>query len=276
MPEITVAVVQTHPVLGDLEANLYHMAQMIEKICQEEDTDLIVFPELATTGVENGVNFNRLAERVPGHQFNVLATKAADFATHIVFGLPTKEKIESIFYNAAIAIGPDGEHLGEYRKVHLKGEEKLSFRPGYRFSVFDTAFGTVGVMLGWDIAFPEAARTLVLQGAEIICVPSAYESPFQREWRAFTVARAVENGVFLLAANRVGDEPSRQYFGESMIVAPNGEIMSHIFDPEEEETPPTGYAFAKIDTDAVRRYREEMQIIMSRSPVSYGPIVKKY
>lgn len=276
MPEITVAVVQTQPVLGDLEANLYQMAQMVEKICKEEDTDLIVFPELATTGVENGVNFNHLAERVPGHQFNVLANKAADYATHIVFGLPTKEKVESIFYNSAIAIGPDGELLNEYRKIHLKGEEKLSFRPGYRFSVFDTAFGTVGVVIGWDIAFPEAARTLVLQGAEIICLPAAYETPYQREWRAFTVARAIENGVYLLAANRVGEEPSRQYFGESMIVAPNGEIMSHLFDAEEEEAPPTGYAFAKIDTDAVRRYREEMQIIMSRSPISYGPIVKKY
>ncbi len=276
MPEITVAVVQTQPVLGDVEANLYHMARMVEKICKEEDTDLIVFPELATTGVENGVNFNRLVERVPGHQFNVLATKAADYATHIVFGLPTKEKIESIFYNSAVVIGPDGDLRGEYRKVHLKGEEKLSFRSGYRFFVFDTALGTLGVMLGWDLAFPEAARTLVLQGAEIICVPAAYENPFQREWRAFTVARAAENGVFLLAANRVGDEPSRRYFGESMILAPTGEVLSHIFDPDDEETPLTGYAFARIDTDAVRRYREEMQLIMSRSPGSYSPIVKKY
>ena len=134
MAEITVAIVQMQPILGDLEANLYHMAETIERICSEEDTDLIVFPELATTGVENGVGFNRLAERIPGHQFNVLATKAADFSTYVVFGLPTKEKVESIFYNAAVVIGPDGELVGEYRKIHLKGEEKLSFRPGYRFN----------------------------------------------------------------------------------------------------------------------------------------------
>ncbi len=275
MPEITVAVVQMQPQLGDLEANLYHMAATIERICSEQDTDLIVFPELATTGVENGVRFNSMAERIPGHQFNVLATKAADFATHVVFGLPTKEKVESIFYNAAVVIGPDGELVGEYRKIHLKGEEKLSFRPGYRFNVFDTAVGTVGVMVGWDIAFPEAARALVLMGAELICVPAAYEMPFESEWRAFTVARAAENGVFLLAANRVGEEPSRHYFGESSIVAPDGAILSHIDDPES-ETPTPGYAFARIDTDEVRRYREEMQLIMSRSPASYSPIVKKY
>ncbi|NUQ36783.1 MAG: carbon-nitrogen hydrolase family protein [Caldilineales bacterium] len=275
MAEITVAVVQTQPQLGDLEANLYQMAEIVERICTQEDTDLILFPELATTGVENGVGFNRLAERIPGHQFNVLATRAADYATHIIFGLPTKEKVESIFYNAAVVIGPDGELLGEYRKVHLKGEEKLSFRAGYRFPVFDTALGTLGVLVGWDLAFPEAARSLVLQGAEILCVPAAYEEPYVEEWRAFTVARAVENGAFLLAANRVGVEPSRQYFGESVIVGPDGALISSLRGPEED--PPTpGYAFAHIDTDAVRRYREEMQIIMSRSPASYGPIVRKY
>lgn len=275
MAEITVAVVQMAPILGDLETNLQHMAETVDRICSTEPTDLIVFPELATTGVENGVGFNRLAERVPGHQFNVLATRAANYATYIVFGLPTKEKVESIFYNAAVVIGPDGELVGEYRKLHLKGEEKLSFRPGYRFSVFDTAFGVLGVMIGWDIAFPEAARSLVLLGAEILCVPAAYETPYQEEWRAFTLARAVENGSYLLAANRVGEEPSREYFGESCIVAPNGARLSYIDDPEA-ETPTPGYAYATIDTDRVRQYREEMQIIMSRSPSAYSPIVKKY
>jgi len=192
-----------------------------------------------------------------------------------VFGLPTKEKVESIFYNAAVVIGPDGELLGEYRKVHLKGEERLSFRPGYRFSVFDTAFGTIGVMIGWDLAFPEAARVLVLQGAEILCLPAAYEEPYQREWRAFCTARAAENGAFLLAANRIGEEPSRRYFGESGIYAPDGEPLSLIRD-DEEGHPPPGYAFTRINTDDVRRYREEMQLIMARSPASYSPIVKKY
>ncbi len=274
MAEITVAVVQMQPKLGDLEANLYRMADTIERICSEEKTDLIVFPELATTGVENGVNFNRMAERVPGHQFNVLATKAADFSTHVVFGLPTKEKVESIFYNAAVVIGPDGDLMGEYRKVHLKGEERLSFRPGYRFPVFDTGFGTIGVLIGWDLAFPEAARSLVLTGAEVLCVPAAYEEPYVEEWRAFCVARAVENGAFVLAANRVGDEPSRRYFGESTIVGPDGSILSSLREPESSATP--GYAFATIDVDAVRRYREEMQIIMARQPNAYGSVVKKY
>ncbi|MBX7237389.1 MAG: carbon-nitrogen hydrolase family protein [Caldilineales bacterium] len=275
MAEITVAVVQTSPKLGNLEANLYGMADMVEQICSEEKVNLIVFPELATTGVENGVNFNRLAERVPGHQFNVLATKAADFSVHIVFGLPTKEKVESTFYNAAVVIGPDGDLLGEYRKVHLKGEEKLSFRPGYRFPVFDTGLGVLGLMIGWDLAFPEAARSLVLSGAEILCVPAAYEEPQQEEWRAFCLARAAENGVFVVAANRVGEEPSRRYFGESCIIGPDGGALRRLVDPNA-AAPAAGYTIASFDTDAVRRYREEQQIIMSRQPSAYSAVVKKY
>ncbi len=276
MSEFTVAVAQTAPVLGDIATNLSHMARMVEQICREQHADLIVFPELATTGVENGSAFNHMAERLPGgHQFNILARKAADFGVHIVFGLPTKTKVETTLYNAAVVIGPDGEFIGEYRKVHLLGEEKLNFRPGYRFLVFDTALGVVGVMIGWDVAFPEAARALTLLGAEILCLPAAYEALYAREWDAFTTARAAENGVFLLAANRVGQEPSRAFLGESRILAPNGTILAQL-ETDLGDEPPSGYAFARIDTDEVRRYREQRQFIMARSPAAYSPIVKKY
>lgn len=276
MNDFIVAVAQTAPVLGDIGANLAQMAAMVEQICHEQHADLIVFPELATTGIENGVGFNAMAERLPaGHQFNMLARKAADFNTHIVFGMPIKEKIETTIYNATVVIGPDGNLIGDYRKIHLLGEEKLSFRPGYRFSVFDTSLGTLGVMIGWDLAFPEAARALTLLGAEILCLPAAYEACYEQEWQAFTMSRAAENGVYLLAANRVGEEPSRTFLGESAIIAPDGAVLSMI-ESDSEMSVTTGYAFAQINTDAVRQYREQRQFIMARSPSSYGAIVKKY
>ncbi len=276
MPEFTVALAQTAPVLGDIAANLSQMTATIDQICREQHPDLIVFPELATTGVENGMSFNAMSERLPGgHQFNILARKAADWSVHILFGMPTREKIETSIYNAAVLIGPDGELIGEYRKIHLLGEEKLSFRPGYRFSVFETALGVIGVMIGSDLAFPEAARALTLLGAEIICLPAAYEAGLRGEWQAFIVARAAENGVFLLAANRVGEEPSRTFLGESAIVAPNGRLLARL-ESGEGDGITTGYAFARIDTNEVRRYRESRQFIMARSPAAYSPIVKKY
>jgi len=275
MPEFTVAVAQTNPILGDIASNLSQMAALTEQICREQHPDIIVFPELATTGVENGMGFNYMAERLPaGHQFNILARKAADFSVHLVFGMPTKEKIETTIYNAAVVIGPDGNLIGEYRKIHLLGEEKLSFRPGYRFSVFDTELGVLGVMVGSDLAFPEAARALTLLGAEIICLPAAYEAEHRREWRALTAARALENSVFVLAANRAGEEPSRTFLGESSILGPDGSLLARLEDEEEGVT--TGYAFAHIDTNQVRHAREARQFIMARAPTAYSPIVKKY
>ncbi len=169
--EITIALAQTAPVLNDNEENLRRMAAMIQRICSEQPTNLIVFPELAVSGYECGLHFTRLAERITGHAVSYLAGKAAEFSVYLVFGMPVKEKVESILFNAAVVIGPDGELLGDYRKLHLRGEERLAFRPGYRIPVFETEFGPLGVMVGWDLAFPEVARSLALDGADLIVAP---------------------------------------------------------------------------------------------------------
>ena len=170
MKEIRVAVVQMNPRLAEVSENLVQMSNFVEKICSEQKVDLVVFPELVTTGYECGVRFTDLAERVPGPTANLLAQRAAEFNTHIAFGMVAKEKVESILYNAAILIGPDGELIGQYRKVHLRGEERLAFRPGYRYPVLEAGFGQVGFLISWDLAFPEVARSLALDGAELLIV----------------------------------------------------------------------------------------------------------
>ncbi len=277
MQEITIAVVQMHPLLGKVEDNLIAMGKYVDKICSEQKVNLIVFPELATTGYELGLRFTDVAERVPGPAVNLLAQRAADYSTHIVFGLVTKEKVESTIYNAAAVIGPDGEILGEYRKLHLPGEERLAFRPGYRLPVFETTFGPIGILLGWDLAFPETARCLALDGAQMLCVcanwghaPGEEREGHMAEWRTYVQARALENALYVAAANRIGEEYSYQFFGDSMVIGPRGEVYASI--DEEIE----GYAVATIDLDAVRKTREELQLIQCRSPQSYRPIVRKY
>jgi predicted amidohydrolase len=277
MQELTVAAVQMYPQLGKVEDNLLAMGKFVDKICTQQKVDLIVFPELATTGYELGVRFTDVAERVPGHAVNLLAQRAADFGTHLVFGMVTKEKVESIIYNAAIVIGPDGELLGEYRKLHLPGEERLAFRPGFRMPTFETAFGHIGVVLGWDLAFPEVARSLTLDGADLLCVcanwghsPAQEPEPFVGEWRTYVHARALENSSFVVASNRIGEEYSYKFFGESMIVDPRGAVYASI--DEEIE----GYALATIDMDAVRKTREDLQLIQCRQPQAYRSVVRKY
>jgi len=270
MREIAIAVVQMEPKLGEPEQNLVRMSEMVEKICLSEPVDLIILPELATSGYENGMRFTELAEQVPAHSVNLLARRAREFSTHVLFGLPTKEKVESILYDGAVLIGPEGEMLVDYRKVHLRGEEKLAFRPGFRYVTFETTFGILGILIGWDLAFPEAARSLVLDGAELLCVCANWEEPHKDEWYTFLKARAYENAVFVAAANRVGREISYTFLGHSAVIGPRGELLSVIDEPIE------GYAIAKIDLDDVRKAREESQLLQNRQPLTYRAVVRKY
>jgi predicted amidohydrolase len=270
MREVTIAVAQMSPVLNQIEQNLSTMCKMVEDVCLQQKVDIIVFPELCTTGYECGVRFADLAERVPGHAVNVLGKRAAEYGTHIVFGLAEKQKVESVIYSAAVLIDPEGEVLADYQKVHLRGEQRLAFRPGFKFVTAETRFGVVGLLVGWDLAFPEAARCLALEGAELICVCGSWESPQENEWRSYCFARAYENAVFLAACNRVGEEPTYSFFGESMIVGPRGAVHARLTESE------PGIALATIDLDQARRYQEETQLLQARQPRSYREVVKMY
>ncbi len=278
MREVTVATVQMKPKLGETEENLVKMSELVAKIAGQQKVDLIVFPELITSGYECGVRFTDLAQRVPGPTVNLMAQRAQEFGVHIAFGLPTKEKVESILFNSLVFIGPDGELIGEYRKVHLKGEERMAFRAGYRYLVFECQFGMVGLLTGYDLAFPEAARSLALEGAELLVVCANWEKPHRDEWRTYVLARAYENALFVAAANRVGDDVTYSFFGDSTIVGPRGQVYATLageVDPKTNE-PAEGYCVARIDLTEVRQRREEFQTLQNREPDSYKALVKKY
>jgi predicted amidohydrolase len=274
MREITVATVQMKPDLGQMEDNLIKMNEFMTRVATEQPVDLIIFPELITTGYEVGPRFPELAQRIPGPSVNLIAQRASELGVHVAFGMVSKEKVESILYNTAVLIGPDGDLIGQYHKIHLRGEERIAFRPGHKFDVFETMFGNVGLMVGWDLAFPEVARSLVLEGAELLVVCANWEQPHADEWRVYLLARAYENAVFVAAANRIGEEPSYTFFGQSGIVGPRGKVYARI--AGEEGEPAEGYAVARIDLDEVRRHREETQVLQFRQPAAYRAVVKKY
>jgi predicted amidohydrolase len=184
-------------------------------------------PELVTSGYELGVRFTEIAQRVPGPAINLMAQRAADAGVYIAFGLATKEKVESILYNSAVLVGPEGELLGVYNKIHLRGEERMAFREGFRMPVIDTGeIGKIGLMLGWDLAFPEVARSLVLEGAELLCVLGNWETAHADECKTYNRARAYENALFVAADNRVGEDVTMSFGGESMIVGPRGRVYA--------------------------------------------------
>jgi len=270
MREVTIAVVQMDTQLGEPEANLAKMSEFVRKVTSEQKVDIIVFPELATTGYECGVKFTQLTQRVPGPAVNVMAQRANETATHIAFGIATKERVESILFNSAVMVGPEGDVVHHYRKLHLRGEEQMLFRPGFRLEPVETPLGMIGLQVGWDIAFPEGARSLCLDGAEILLVSAAWDTARADEWRTFVSARAAENACFVCAANRIGEEPATTFCGESMIVGPRGQVVVDLDEATE------GYIVAKLNLDENRRLREETQIFQTRQPLSYRSIVRKY
>jgi predicted amidohydrolase len=277
MREISVAVVQLNVQLGEPEENLVRISEAIAEIASKQRVDLLVFPELATSGTELGVRFTDVAQRVPGPTVNLIAQRANDYGIHILLGMATKERVESVLYNSAILIGPDGDLIQVYNKVHLRGEERMAFREGYKFAVAETDLGNIGIMLGYDLAYPEVARSLCMEGAEIICVLANWEAVHLDEWRTYLRARAYENSVFVVGANRVGEDVTMTFGGESMIVGPRGELHA-IVDAIDEQTgaPKAGHTVARIDLDDVRKNREEFQFIQTRQPTTYRTIVKKY
>lgn len=277
MREITIATVQMKPALGEPEDNLVKMSDFVSKIASQQKVDLIVFPELVTSGYELGVRFTELAQRVPGPSANLMAQRAGEFGVYIAFGMVTKEKVESVLFNSAILVGPDGEMLGSYNKVHLRGEERMAFREGYRLPVVETEIGSIGLMLGWDLAYPEVSRSMALDGAELLCVLANWETAQMEEWRTYVKARAFENSLYVAASNRVGDDVTLNFGGESMIVGPRGKVFASLDEKDPEKNQPReGYAVARVDLDEVRKCREEFQTLQTRQPTVYRSIVKRY
>lgn len=275
MREVFIAIAQFKPKLAEPQKNIERMLQVIDHICAAEKVNLIVFPELATTGYECGVRFAEFAEPVPGSTIEQLAQRAVQYAANIAFGMVVKHKVESVVYDAAILIGPDGQVIGQHHKVHLKPEERPIFRGGFRFPVLETNFGAVGLMLGWDIAFPEAARSLAIEGAEILAVCANWETQNMMEWQTYLKARALENSVFVAGANRIGEEYTYSFGGDSAIIGPRGEVLAQV-GRDENDRPKEAYTVAKVDLDLVKKYREELQIMQSRQPLAYRAIVRNY
>ena len=227
--EITVALAQIASRVADKEYNIKLMERKIREASQK-DADIVVFPELALTGYLCRDLVYELAEPLPeGQSVQKIMKTAKRQNMHVVFGMiESSEKVSAVVYNTAVLIGPEG-FLGKYRKMHLPThsvfEEKRYFRPGYETPVFKTSIGKIGLIICYDIYFPELTRIMKLEGAQqIICI-SASPSTRRGFFEALTVARAIENTVFLSFTNLVGIEDGLQFWGGSHLVAPSGSVL---------------------------------------------------
>jgi len=229
MKALTVAAIQTHPVFGRMEKNVEVALDFIPDKC-----DLAVLPELFSTGYQfkNRKEALAMAENLKGEPETGTATrrltrKASESGTTIVAGLA--EKDGDRVFNSSVLFRPDGSRE-IYRKVHLFLDEKSIFTPGdLGFPVFRACGTMIGMMICFDWIFPEAARSLALAGAEIICHPSNLLLPW---CQAAMITRCQENMVFAVTSNRVGSENRTgvelTFSGRSQIVSPRGERLAEL------------------------------------------------
>lgn len=225
-PTHRIGFIQFTPILGAFDRNVERLFDFVS--LHVEPADLLVLPEMALTGYafRSQEELARIANPTYTQKTLETAMKLSKMfgGALIVLGYP--EPAPEGFYNSAMIVGPEGE-LGNYQKTHLFGMEKTLFLPGKTgFQVFDVHGFHLGVMICFDWFFPESARTLAIRGAEIIAHPTNLVMPYCQ--RAM-FARALENSVYTVTANRCGMEMHQKelhFTGESVIYGPRGNILA--------------------------------------------------
>ena len=197
--------------------------------------------------------------------------------TGMVLIVPMYEQEHTgVYYNTAAVIDADGRFLGKYRKTHIPQVagfwEKFYFRPGnLGYPVFETAVGTIGVYICYDRHFPEGARALGLNGAEIVFIPSATSRGLsQHLWKIEQTSHAIANGYYVGTINRVGTEPlgDNDFYGQSYFCTPRGEFVGDVGDTYEEEL-----LVRDLDMSVVEEVRQVWQFYRDRRPDAYEGLV---
>lgn len=280
-------------VTEEVRANMRHIAEGIERLA-DDGAQLVVLQELHNSlyfcQTEDVDNFN-LAEPVPGPSTEFYGGLARRFGVVIVTSLFEK-RAAGLYHNTAVVMERDGSIAGKYRKMHIPDDpayyEKFYFTPGdIGFHPIDTSVGRLGVLVCWDQWYPEAARLMALQGAEILVYPTAIgyadsdtpdEQERQREaWTTVQRGHAVANGLPVVTANRVGFEPDPSgqtkgisFWGSSMAVGPQGEMLWRAGRDEEES------AVIDIDMSRCEQVRRWWPFFRDRRIEEYGDILKRF
>lgn len=243
----TVAAVQYEPQFGAREHNLSQLVHLVRQAARA-GARLVVLPEMAATGYcfRDRAEIAPFVELVPGGPtVEALAGVAAAEGIYVVAGLPEVEPATGAFYNAAVLVGPQG-YVGKYRKTHLFIDDTRWARDGdLGMPVFDTELGRIAMLICMDLDYWETARLVALAGADVIAFPTNWLG-HQTSWRA----RAVENGVYVVAANRWGDERGTVFCGNSAVLDPYGGALNLLSTGD-------GLALAEVDLDLARQARAE-------------------
>lgn len=255
---------------ADKNANLQKAKEYI-KNAKEMGADFVLLPEMymAFLHPKLGVKYAEIAEPLDGPFVRGLAECAKENKIYVIGGVYESKPGESEkVYNTTVFLNRSGELLQVYRKTHLYDafnyKESDSFIPGSKPpEVIDTEFGKVGLMVCYEVRFPEISRRLAVNGADFLFIPAAWVSGAMKEdhWRTLLRARAIENTVYIFAA----DQAENAYSGQSMIIDPMGVVKANA---GEEET----LIISEIDPDRIKRVREKNPCVAGRRPEFYTSI----
>ncbi|OQY17158.1 MAG: carbon-nitrogen hydrolase [Desulfobacteraceae bacterium 4572_35.1] len=220
--DIIASIVQFNITLGDIDTNLETAFAGLQRVATQS-AHLAVLPEMWSTGYDYR-HLAQLAEQTP-RILVALQALTLELGLVVVGSLP--EKVGDSLYNTAFVVD-NGQQAGHYRKLHLfsnMGENRF-LAAGQHSCVIPTSIGRLGLAICYDLRFPELFRKMALEGAEIICLPAEWPKPRQEHWRTLLRARAIENQLFVAAANCCGIQGKLDFFGMSMLISAWGEVLA--------------------------------------------------
>jgi predicted amidohydrolase len=255
---INAATIQFNVKQGDVDANLAYVRAALKQVAYQ-GANLVVLPEMWSSGFSYR-NLNELALRTTGIVEELLEL-SRDLKLVIVGSMPEPngDKVFNTVY-----VVDNGRLVGTYRKLHLfslLGEDR-AFDRGDRWLLADTSIGKVGVIICYDLRFPELSRRLALEGADVICVPAQWPKPRQEHWRTLLRARAIENQLFVVACNACGLIGKLDFFGMSMIIDPKGELLAEADEQEQK-------IIAELDMQTMTDWRAQIPCFNDRRPELY-------
>lgn len=268
---MNIAVAQPH-CTSDIDANKRHVQDLVAQAAKA-GADLVVFPEMSILEffprLPHRYEFFDLGEPIPGPTFDWFAGLARDHDIAIVYNHYEKSP-EHLFFDCSVVIDRRGEFVGRQRMMHLAEEpgynEKFYYAPGQDlYNVFALDGWCFGVAICYDRHFPEVFRSFILQGAELVLVPTAVAAsePFADVYELEMKAAAVTHGVYIAMANRAGTEDPLTFLGNSMIIDPQGRVVDTLDDK------PNQVLVSELGKDAVTKARIFYPFLRDRRPETY-------
>jgi (R)-amidase len=225
MDRFTLSVVQFEPTLGPPDDGT--LERMVDTV-SAADADLVVFPELATTGYYVLDHVSAVAEPVPGPTTERLGAAAASADTAVLFGMPVQDG-EAV-YNSAIWLDPDDTVRTRYDKRHCWGDERNAFSFGDEYAVVDAPFGRIGLQICYDLNFPASSAALARAECDVLVNISAWTVRMERDWQTLLPARAIEQGAYVVGCNQAGTVAGRTFCGHSVVYEPDSATVIEMDD----------------------------------------------